>query len=282
MEAPRTEECTVAPPDADPVSVSYRVAGDGPPVVLLHGIGLDASHVSWAEVLPALAEDYTVYAPDFPGHGESDKPRADYSTAYYEAVLSGLLDELDLVDPRLVGVSMGGAVALSHALNGGNPERLVLVNSYGLTDDAPWRLPLSIALRSPLGSPFVSSLAKTKPAVRTVLATTTAGAGVDESLVEDVYQNTRGRGALRAMRRWQRKEFGLAGFRTDGSPHLEDLEVPTLLVQGAADPVVSPAWSKDAAEQIPDGKLALLEGAGHWVPREAPGQFLDATTSFLS
>jgi 2-hydroxy-6-oxonona-2,4-dienedioate hydrolase len=282
MEAPRTEQTTVAPPDADPVSVSYRVAGDGPPVVLLHGIGLDASHVSWADALPGLAEDYTVYAPDLPGHGQSDKPRADYSTAYYEAVLSGLLDELDLVDPRLVGVSMGGAVALSHALNGGDPERLVLVNSYGLTDDAPWRLPLSLALRSPLSSPFLSSFAKTKPAVRTLLATMTAGSGVDEALVEDVYENTRGRGALRAMRRWQRSEFGLGGFRTDGSAHLAGLDVPTLLVQGAADPVISPAWSRAAAEQIPDGKLALLEGSGHWLPRETPERFLDVTESFLS
>ncbi len=282
MSALRTEQCTVAPSDHDPVSVSYRVAGDGPPVVLLHGIGLDASHVSWADVFPELAEEFTVYAPDLPGHGESDKPRADYSTRYYEAVVSGLLEEIDIAEASLVGVSMGGAVALSHALNGGTPERLVLVNSYGLTDDAAWRAPLSVALRSPLGGPMMSSIAKTKPAVRSILAATTAGTGVDEDLVEDVYQNTRGRGALRAMRRWQRSEFGLAGFRTDGTPHLETLSVPTLLVQGVADPIVSPSWSREAAERIPDGELALLEGAGHWAPRETPSEFLNVTRSFLS
>lgn len=282
MAALQTDTRTVTPTEHDPVSVSYRVAGDGPPLVLLHGIGLDAGSVSWRDVIPALAEDYTVYAPDLPGHGASEKPRADYSTAYFESVLDGLLDELSLSNPRLAGVSMGGGVALAHALNGGDPERLILVNSYGLGDDAYWRPSASILLRMPVGGTLLSSVARTRAGVRGIVDTMTAGAGADPELVQDVYDTTRQRGSLRAMRRWQRSEFGLAGFRTDGTPFLADLDVPTLLVQGEQDPVVPDRWSREAAEKLPDGQLSMLGDAGHWVPRECPERFLSAVRPFLA
>lgn len=282
MAALQTRQCTVEPADHDPVSVTYREGGDGPPVVLLHGIGLDAGTVSWAKVLPALAEEYTVYAPDLPGHGGSERPDADYSTAYYEAVLDSLLGELDVRSPRLVGVSMGGSVALSHALNGGDPDRLVLVNSYGLGSDAYWRAPASVLLRTPgIGGSLWGSVARTRSGLRQVLDLMTAGSGVDPDLVEDVYEHTSDRGALRAMRRWQRNEFGLGGFRTDDSARLGSLGVPTLLVHGEHDPLVPPRWSREAAEQLPDGRLAVLPETGHWLPRERPDRFLSILRPFL-
>lgn len=283
MAALRTNQCRVEPADSEPVTVNYRVAGDGPPLVLLHGIGLDAAAVSWRDVMPALAENHRVYAPDLPGHGESEKPRVDYTTAYYEAVLSGLLDELDVSDPDLVGISMGGGVALAHALNGGDPERLVLVNSYGLGGDAYWRLPATALLNTPgIGGALWSSVVKTRTGVRGVVDAMTAGRGADADLVEDVYETARRPGALRAMRRWQRNEFGLAGFETNGRARLSELDVPTLLVHGESDPVVPPRWSREADERLPESDLHLLENSGHWVPRECPDRFLDAIEPFLA
>jgi pimeloyl-ACP methyl ester carboxylesterase len=118
--------------DGDDIGLHYRTGGSGPPLVLLHGIGLDAATVSWRHALPALAGDRTVYAPDLPGHGESDKPDRAYTTAYYLEVIEAFLDELDIDEPALGGLSMGGALALGHTLDSGPVERLVLVDSYGL------------------------------------------------------------------------------------------------------------------------------------------------------
>jgi len=136
--------------DGADVDLHYRTGGQGPPLVFLHGIGLDAATVSWRHALPALAEERTVYAPDLPGHGESDKPDRAYTTQYYLETVEAFLDAVGVTDPAVAGLSMGGALALGHALDGGSVERLVLVNSYGLGGDAYWRTAASGILQTPL------------------------------------------------------------------------------------------------------------------------------------
>lgn len=91
------------------VTLAYDVRGDGPPMVLLHGLGERAS--GWDPVRPALAADHTTYAVDLRGHGDSDWPGV-YSHDVIEADVTGLLDRLGLTRVVLVGHSMGGSVAL--------------------------------------------------------------------------------------------------------------------------------------------------------------------------
>src|SRR3954465_7823670 len=124
---PRQEEITL-----HGHRVVYRTAGSGGPVVLLiHGI--TGSAKQWDEIVPALAERYTVVAPDLLGHGESAKPRGDYSLGAYAA---GVRDLLIALGPRrapVVGHSLGGGVAMQFAYE--YPpfaERLVLVSSGGI------------------------------------------------------------------------------------------------------------------------------------------------------
>src|SRR3954471_2261364 len=106
-------------------------AGDGPPLLLLHGIGNSAQ--TWAGVIEKLAAEHTVLAPDLLGHGSSDKPRGDYSIAGYAHGMRDLLSVLDLEQVTVVGHSLGGGIALQFAYQ--FPERcgrLVLVGSGGL------------------------------------------------------------------------------------------------------------------------------------------------------
>lgn len=282
MDEPHSRTTTLSlPGGGDGVSVRHIQAGSGDPVVLVHGIGIDAAGVSWKHVVPALASDRTVYALDLPGHGESEKPRERYTTAYFQDVLAAFLDAQGLRGAPLVGVSMGGAIALGHALDGGDPQRLALLDSYGLGGDAYWRPAASAALRMPgLGSHMWSGFGTSKASVRSSLAGLTAGTPED-SFVDDVHRTVQDRAVLRTMRRWQRSEFRATGLRTDYSDRLADLSVPTMLLHGAEDPLLPPAWSRQAHETLPDSELHLLEGCGHWPTRERPTEVIRLLSRFF-
>src|SRR5882757_4110083 len=110
---------------------AYIMAGYGPVLLLLHGIGDNAD--TWRGLIPALARDYTVIAPDFLGHGRSDRPRADYSIAAYACGMRDLLSVLDVEQATIIGHSLGGGVAMQFAYQ--FPERcqrLVLVSTGGV------------------------------------------------------------------------------------------------------------------------------------------------------
>src|SRR3954454_56401 len=125
-------------------AVRYRTAAsapDNPVLVLVHGVA--GSSQTWEEVIPALARDYTVIAPDLLGHGESAKPRGDYSLGAYASGLRDLLAVLGHDRATVVGHSLGGGIAMVFAYQiPERTERLVLVDSGGLGKE------VSIALRA--------------------------------------------------------------------------------------------------------------------------------------
>ena len=259
-------------------TVSYRVAGDGPPVVLLHGIGLDAASVSWRHAVPALAEEFRVYAPDFPGHGDSDRPRVRYTHEFFLEVLESFLSTLDLEGAPLVGTSMGGGVALGYALEHG-VERLALAGSYGLGRDAPWRPAASAFLRVPgAANGWWRSVGATRSSVRAHLQGLTGGPPTDEH-VRDVHDAVDA-AAGRAMASWQRSEFRHDGLRTCYLDRLSALSATTLFVHGTDDPLLPASWSERAADRT-GGDLELFEGYGHWPARERPERFNRTVRQFL-
>src|SRR6478735_4376637 len=114
--------------------VAYREAGSGPVIVLVHGI--TSTSATWERVMPALAERFTVIAPDLLGHGESAKPRGDYSLGAYASGIRDLLVALGHQRATFVGHSLGGGVAMQLAYQfPEHCERLVLVSSGGLGRD---------------------------------------------------------------------------------------------------------------------------------------------------
>lgn len=113
---------------------AYRMAGSGPALLLIHGIGDNSA--TWNEVIPHLAKSYTVIAPDLLGHGRSDKPRADYSIAAYANGMRDLLTVLGIERATVIGHSLGGGVALQFAYQFPQMvERLVVVAPGGVTKD---------------------------------------------------------------------------------------------------------------------------------------------------
>lgn len=257
-------------------------ATDVPPVVLLHGIGLDAATVSFRRAIPTLAASRRVLAFDFPGHGQSEKPDVRYTTAFYRRVLDRFLDALGLDRVALVGVSMGGCVALGHALDAPETvERLVPVNSYGLGSDAPWRAAASVGLRIPgAGRLWWRAATASRAALRTSLSGL-VGRTPPDDLVSDIYRTVQAPGVGRALTRWQRSEFLADGLRTNHASRLDDLAVPTLFVHGVLDALLPANWSVRAARRAPEASVELFDGCGHWTPREEPAAFNRAVSEFL-
>src|SRR5919109_5439611 len=111
--------------------VIYRIAGEGPPVVLIHGMVNSSRH--WESVALRLADSYTVIAPDLIGHGDSATPRGDYSLGAHAASIRDLLTAIGIERATLVGHSLGGGVAMQFFYQfPQRTERLVLVSSGGL------------------------------------------------------------------------------------------------------------------------------------------------------
>src|SRR6188508_3381283 len=114
--------------------VIYRIAGSGPPVVLIHGMVNSSRH--WEEVALRLADRHTVIAPDLIGHGDSATPRGDYSLGAHAAVIRDLLSAIGIDRATIVGHSLGGGVAMQFFYQfPQRTERLALVSSGGLGRD---------------------------------------------------------------------------------------------------------------------------------------------------
>jgi pimeloyl-ACP methyl ester carboxylesterase len=196
-------------------------------------------------------------------------------------VLRAFLTDRAIESPSLVGISMGGGVALGHALER-DVDRLVLVDSYGLGGDAFWRPAASVGLRLPMvHRSWWASVGASEAAVRGHLQGVTGGTPPDD-LVSDVYSAVQDPAVGRTVRSWQRSEFRASGLATDHSGELSGLETPTLLVHGAVDPLLPASWSRDAAARLPNGEARIYGGVGHWPPRERPERFNRDVVSFFA
>lgn len=262
--------------------LSYLHAGEGRPVVLVHGGGFDAAALSWWETLPDLATEYAVYALDLPGYGRSEPLPGPPSVAAYGRVIARFLDYLDAGPVALVGLSLGGAAALQTALR--RPEqidRLVLVDSYGLGRRLPggWLAALSVRIPGLMTLTW-SLLSRSRWLTAWALRAIVHPANLSPQLVDEVYAVVRA-GPSGSWGVFQRSEVGFGGLRTDLSPGLPDLTVPTLFVHGADDPLVPVGWSVRGSTRVPTGELYIIDRCGHWPPRERPAAFTAILRDFL-
>ncbi|MDQ3286055.1 MAG: alpha/beta fold hydrolase, partial [Actinomycetota bacterium] len=109
--------------EVDGLRTHYLKAGEGnAPVLLLHGGGYDSASLSYKHAIGSISRHHQVFAPDWPGYGQSDKPEIEYSTEYYVGFLGRLMDVLGLKKANLVGISMGGAISLGFSLR--SPQRV--------------------------------------------------------------------------------------------------------------------------------------------------------------
>lgn len=259
------------------------MAGNGPAILLLHGIGM--THGTWRHVLPRLAKDFTVIAPDLLGHGESDKPRADYSIGGYANGMRDLLTILDIPRVTVVGHSLGGGIAMQFGYQFPHlAERVVLVGSGGLGRTVN---PLIRALTVPGAGPMVAAAAT--PAIRSVaipllqrLHRTGLPLTQDLQGLAEVYDSLGDRRSRAAFRHVLRAAVDWRGQvvtmidRAYLARHM-----PCLVVWGGKDMVIPVRHAFAAHELLPGSRLHVFMDAGHLPHEDQPGRFADCVADFI-
>jgi len=264
-------------------AVGYRMAGCGPVILLIHGMA--GSSRTWLEVMPLLARDYTVIAPDLLGHGESAKPISDYSLGAYASGLRDLLvGALGIESATLVGQSLGGGIAMQLAYQ--HPElceRLVLVGSGGLGREVS---PVLRAMALP-GAEYLMPVLFPRFARRVgerVIAFF-RDRGVRAPHIAEVwsaYASLTETPNRHAFVRTVRAVIDPGGQTVSARDRLYLAEaVPTLIVWGDRDDIIPVAHAHAAHELLPRSRLEIFEGAGHFLHVEQPLRFADLLRDFV-
>jgi pimeloyl-ACP methyl ester carboxylesterase len=264
---------------------AFRVAGSGPAMVLIHGIGGNSS--TWNAVQAKLAHRFTVIAPDLLGHGKSDQPRTDSSASAYANVLRDLLSVLGIDRVSLVGHSLGGGIAMQFAYQFPHlAQRLVLVATGGVTTD------VSIALR--LASlPMVNeslavlrlpgALPALRIAVRAVrLAAGSTGFGRDLPHVLRALAELREPAASAAFSRTLRAVVDWRGQMITMLDRCYLLQpIPVQLIWGGQDSVIPVRHARLAHAAIPGSRLTVFDRCGHFPFHDDPDRFIDVVERFM-
>lgn len=262
---------------------AYVKVGSGPVLLLLHGLGCD--HTTWEPVIDALAQRYTVIAPDLLGHGASDKPRADYTLGGYANGMRDLLTVLGVDKVTVVGHSFGGGVAMQFAYQfPERTERMMLVASGGL---GPEVTPAIRAIASPGFHQLMGLL--TLPGVRQVnTGALRALSGLpvkqlrDLDEVADIVETFRDPAARAAIRHVVRAVVDWRGqiVTMADRAYLTDA-MPMCVVWGREDQVL-PAKHADTASHIaPKARVEVIADAGHFPHKDHPQRFVRILHEFV-
>jgi pimeloyl-ACP methyl ester carboxylesterase len=264
-------------------SFSYRLAGRGPVLVLLHGI--TCSSDSWEAIVPALAEHFTVIAPDLMGHGRSAKPAAEYSIADYAGSVRDLLIALGHTRVTLVGHSLGGGVAMQFSYQFPEmTERLVLVSSGGLGPELHPILRMAALPGAGWALPRVCStrLRELVEGSARLLGRTGLRAGNDLREVWRGYTTLFDAGARRAFLRTVRGAIGVGGQRATALDRLHlAAHLPTLIVWGDEDRIIPVQHAHNGHAGIQGSRLEVFSGAGHFPHLDCPFRFVSLLTRFI-
>ena len=261
--------------DANGIKTNYLEAGKGDPVVLIHGSGPGVtSYANWRLVLPALAENFRVVAPDMVGFGFSERPaNIKYGVQTWADQVVGLMDTLELPTAHLVGNSFGGAIALRIATQ--HPDRvgkLVLMGSMGVP------FPITAGLERVWGyEPSFENMRK----VLDVFA-------YSRDLVNDELAEVRYRGSIQPGF----QESFAAMFPAPRQRWVEAMCTPedeirrlphrTLIVHGREDQVIPVQTSLRLMELIDNADLSVFSHCGHWSMIERTEDFNRSVSEFFS
>jgi pimeloyl-ACP methyl ester carboxylesterase len=264
--------------------VAYRAAGKGPVLLLVHGMA--GSSETWRHVMPALAERYTVLAPDLLGQGESAKPRGDYSLGAHANMLRDLLDALGHERATVVGQSLGGGVAMQLAYQFPERcERLVLVNSGGLGREVTFYLRMLTVPGFESAFPLVCT-----PRLRdagNLVATWLHRAGVRSTPAgQEIWRSYTSLADAESRQAFFRTLRDVIDFSGQAVSALSRLyraaHLPTLIVWGAEDSFIPVSHAIAAHEAIPGSRLEIFEGVGHYPHCEAPERFVVVLVDFIA
>jgi len=260
----------------------YIKAGRGPNLVLLHTLRtqLDIHQ----KVIPTLARRFTVYALDFPGHGYSDIPKVDYEPKLFVDAAVGFLDELEITDATVAGISIGGTVALLMAArHDPRVKKVVAINAYDYAGGGGLRRS-SVVANLIFGLGMIPVLGETVMRFRNRMVERPIFEGgvaepdaIPAPLLEELYLvGTRPRhyrGFLNLLRNAYKWDQAHA--------HYPDIKVPVLLVYGERD------WSRPSEREItlhdiPGAKMHTVAGGSHFLSLDRPREVEELITGFAA
>src|SRR4051812_31404639 len=248
--------------------VIYRIAGSGPPVVLIHGMINSSRH--WEAVARRLARSHTVIAPDLIGHGDSATPRGDYSLGAHAASIRDLLAAIGVDRASIVGHSLGGGVAMQFFWQfPQRVERLALVSSGGLGHEVS---PLLRTVALPGMSGVLGVVAHRRVLDALDRAAPRLGSrGVYVRAVARALRPLEQPGAREAFVQTLRAVIDVRGQRVSATDRLYLLsQMPTLIVWGERDNTIPLAHGRAAHEAVPHSRFATLPRAAHFPHLEDP------------
>lgn len=260
---------------ANGVRTYYEITGDGPPLLLIAGNGMD--HTTFRDQVPSFASKFRCISYDLRGIGQSDVPPAGYTTAEMARDALALLSGLGFASAHVAGYSLGGGIGQWMAVDA--PERVKSLSLYStFSHVAPY-----LRLRYEL---LVKILAETTPELWAMFTTFSA---FGEEYINAHDQEVEREIALRKAR-WlgpdAPSKVGLLGHYQAILGHeirsrLSEIRCPTFIAVGSSDPVTPPSYARYLHERIAGSQLRVYPGAPHRLLNFTP-QFTKDAGAFLS
>jgi len=257
--------------------IAYLRQGQGPPLLLLHGI--PSSSYLWRDTIDPLSASFDVLAPDLLGYGDSDKRLdADLSIAAQARYVVAFMETIGVHQAAVVGHDIGGGVAQLMAVD--EPQRVARLILIDSAVDNNWPVPVIARLKEPAWDHIMVNIDMRK-GLREGLekGMVTAGRVTDEVVDEWTrpFQDLGGRRAyLRAARALNNRDL------VGRSKHIEEIETPTLILWGANDAFLEPRWAEVLQRKFRNSTVEIIDPGGHFLPLDRPEAVVEAITRFLT
>jgi pimeloyl-ACP methyl ester carboxylesterase len=262
--------------------VSYRTAGSGPVLLLLHGIA--NSGETWESVAQALSARFTLIAPDLLGHGDSATPRGDYSLGAHASGVRDILTALGHEHVTVIGHSLGGGIAMQFAYQFPERcERLVLVSSGGLGREVHLLLRAAALPGADWVLPFITSrrLVGAGRRLGGLLERARLAPDGDVKVLANGFASLDNAGARQAFLHTVRAVIEPSGQRVSANDRLALAGLlPTLVVWGECDSIIPVKHGEAAHEAMPGSRFEVFAGAGHMPHDDEPARFAELLIEF--
>jgi len=257
--------------------MAYRRAGEGESVVLVHGIPTNSG--LWRNVMPVLADQFALYAPDMIGYGASEKPAdQDLSVAAQADYLADFMDAVGIEAAHLVGHDIGGGVVQVFAVrNPSRVKRIVLIDSVAYDS---WPEPGIARLKEPVWDEIMQRLDIAKGFRKGLEQGMVQKDRITDEVVNlyaDPFRELEGRLAyLRAARALDNRDLLAI------TEKVEAIDKPVLILWGAEDVFQKVEYGRRLADALPNAKLRVIDGAGHFLPEDQPEAVARHVREFLT
>ena len=257
--------------------IAYIRQGQGPPLVLLHGI--PSSSYLWRDVIDPLSTTFDVMAPDLLGYGDSDKRLdADLSIAAQARYIVAFMETIGVHQAAVVGHDIGGGVAQLMTVD--EPDRVARLILIDSAVDNNWPVPVIARLKEPAWDQIMVNIDMRKGLREGLQKGMVSEGRVTDEVVDEwtrPFQDIGGRRAyLRAARALNNRDL------VGRSKHIEEIETPTLILWGANDAFLEPRWAEVLERKFRNSTVEVIDPGGHFLPLDRPDAVVEAITRFLT